>query len=666
MSERKYCEIDFEFFNSKEEYLDVVCCSLRLNEKSIHEFWLLDGEETDKFKSFLAGIQEQGYIMVAHSAPAEMRSLLSLYIDPEQFDWIDTFIEWRHITNHHKEFRYGKHLIKGKIKNLIPARFDKWKPEDSQDRLSHNLAEMVFKLLDEQIDQDHKDKMRDIILSKDRDLINQHRTEIQEYCTSDIMYLMPCLRIITKEYAKLYKGEDRKNIISEMILRGNQMLLVAQLETLGYPIDLEAARNFSNAVPQIIADIQRDINEQFPQINPFHWDKKTEKFVTKEKPIQTWIENSRFCEEWDKTPTGRYSLSLDAFAKFFPYRHDYPRGNFGAQFLRYLKTNQALKGFVATKDGSFWDYVGSDGRARAYINAYGSQSGRFQPGSTGFLFLKPAWTRSLCVPPEGYGIAGIDYKSQEYLIAALESQDKAMIESYRSGDVYIAYAISAGLAPKGATKKTHGEERELSKPVVLAINYDMSKYGLAHQLSEKLDREIDPEEAQEYIDLFYNTYHVFGDYKERIQSEYEVKKYLRSPHGWTLWGDNYNFRSVGNFPVQGAGASILWKALELCHKAGLKVVIPLHDALYIQYPLDKKEECLEKFAECMREAFDFYYPDSGIMLEGETWSPTFSTGKFVTKKGVIYKVEPVHIDERAHKEYEVFSKYFKSIGSDLI
>jgi hypothetical protein len=74
--------------------------------------------------------------------------------------------------------------------------------------------------------------------------------------------------------------------------------------------------------------------------------------------------------------------------------------------------------------------VGSDNYSRPYMNHFGAQSSRTQPKSSGFLFLKSAWMRSLCQPPKGYAIGGIDYSSQEFLLGAVCSRDPKMIQAF--------------------------------------------------------------------------------------------------------------------------------------------------------------------------------------------------------------------------------------------
>ena len=65
-----------------------------------------------------------------------------------------------------------------------------------------------------------------------------------------------------------------------------------------------------------------------------------------------------------------------------------------------------------------------------------------------------------------------------------------------------------------------------------------------------------------------------SDIKELTEAleEYKIKGYIFLPDGWFMWGDNDNFRSVGNVPIQGLGSCIMRKAVELAQDRGLDVI----------------------------------------------------------------------------------------------
>jgi len=673
----KTADIDFEFFNTSEECFTVVCCSIRLSDTGeIFEYWTLDREDKIQCKLHISDLSGEGYIFLAHAVTAEAGAFYSLGIDPTDFKWIDTFIEFRMLTNSNDKLAYGKHYVKGRecfIKKPKP----KWQRKEGEGgagaKLTHSLSSAVYKFLGEKIDTKHKNEMRDIIISGDLILIEENRKQIQDYCTSDIIFLRPMFDEMVKHYKKLLPIKLHKQLKKGMLYRGETMARAAIMERKGYYVNIESTRNFANSVPNILKEIQRDINQQFPEVKPFHLDKNTRNFVRKEVPIRNWIDSEGLGDGWMMTAGKKYSLKVDAFKKFFNYRHDFPRGNFGAQMLRFLNTKQHLNGFMpTTKKKTFWDSVGSDGVVRPYLNPYGSQTARYQPSATGFLFLKAAWMRSLAVPPKGKMYVGIDFTSEEFLIAALLSGDETMLKSYfAEGGPYLNFGKEAGAIPKEGTKESHPVERQTAKSTVLGLSFAMTKFGLARELTEQTGRKWDEDEAQEWVDLFNETYSDHHYWKEEVLDNYELDGYLILPDGWVLFGDNENHRSVGNCPVQGFGSCILRKAIQLAQDAGIDFRIPLHDAGYIICDVNDWET-VDRFADLMRDAFAFYFEGKNketalkVGLDIEAWGPELFDGKTLTPSGREVKVEILHKDTRAKGEYEKFKRFFETPDSEYL
>ena len=88
--------------------------------------------------------------------------------------------------------------------------------------------------------------------------------------------------------------------------------------------------------------------------------------------------------------------------------------------------------------------VGSDGRNRTILSAFQSRTGRCQPSNTKYIFGPSVWLRGLIQPPEGWGVAYLDWSQQEFGIAAVLSGDEAMQAAYLSGDPYLEFAKQAG------------------------------------------------------------------------------------------------------------------------------------------------------------------------------------------------------------------------------
>jgi hypothetical protein len=77
--------------------------------------------------------------------------------------------------------------------------------------------------------------------------------------------------------------------------------------------------------------------------------------------------------------------------------------------------------------------VGADGRNRCLLSAFRAKTGRNQPSNSRFIFGPSRWLRALIRPPEGYGLAYVDYAAQEVGIAGALSCDPALIAAYQSG-----------------------------------------------------------------------------------------------------------------------------------------------------------------------------------------------------------------------------------------
>lgn len=672
--------LDFEFNSVSEPKVNLVCCAT-LDKKSGErkKFWL---HNSPKNQANLARYLKQFQIIVGYACVAEARSFLALGLNPLDWQWLDLFLEYRMLTNHNDDLQWGKQLVDGKVRHVSKPK-PKWErtEEDAATgfKATHSLAEATYKLTGAIRDTEHKEQMRQLIISNPKAYSEDERRAIMAYCLDDVVFLPKIWERTKEEFRKLDPDTPTQEYFHEALVRGRYAAHTARMEATGYPVDVEATRNFSRQIPHILMECQRDINDQFPDIRPFRWNKRPSNFSWDQVATRRWIEENHDTSKWMRTDTGKLSLALEAFEKFYSFKHHYPRGNFGAQMVRFLKLKQSLYGFSDSggKRKNFWDSVGSDGRVRPYMNIYGAQSSRSQPAASGFMFLKPAWMRALVVPKPSKFIAGIDYGQQEFFIAGLESDDKKMIEAYLSGDPYLHTAKLCGAVPMDGKREDYKEVRDLFKNTTLGISYLMTKYGLAIKLTNDTGREWTEDEAQEQIDLFDEAYEDHKEWQEEIMDLYTGGYGIRLPCGWRMWTDNENLRSVCNVPIQGFGASVMRKAVDLNYKnGGAPVIFTLHDAIYIEGDVGR-ENSIAILYDSMREAFQFYYRNTkhydsagNIKLDPFAWSPSFkkdSEFEVRGKNGAIkVPCSNLYIDERAMADYERFSKYFSPPDTDLL
>lgn len=673
--------LDFEFNETKNPLLNLVsCCTLDPQTNEIKDWWL---HYNPKAQKELSKYLRQFDLLEGFSSTAEARSLISLGLDPLNWEWTDYYLEYRCLSNHYDEFNYGEQLVDGKIKNV--RKKNKWRPEPDEDegeegsgfKPTFSLAEATFKLLHEIRDTAEKDQVRDLIISSPSEFSSDEQSRILRYGREDVIYLPRIKEAIISEYQKRDSAnEDLEQLLQKFKTKGRFAAVTAWQEAKGYPIDLEKTKNFSKQVASILIEMQLDINDQFPTHPPFKWDRKMSRFKWDQTTTKQWVRDHHVVSEWDTTDKGDVSLALEAFEKFYPFKHDYPRENFGAQMVRFLKLRQSLYGFVPTATGkskkNFWDSVGPDGRVRPYLNPYGAQSSRSQPAATGFMYLKPAWMRALVQPAPGKFMAAIDYGSQEFFVAALLARDEAMIQAYLSGDPYLEFAKLAGMVPQNGTKAEYPREREICKSTVLGISYMMSKFGLARKLTTDTGRPWTEDEAQAMINTFYGVFWMLQSNQKYIEMAYKQYKHIELQDGWYMWGDNPNMRSVGNMPVQGAGGVAMRKSVIMAFERGLYIPFALHDADYMEDDVGQEKKIVT-LRECMREAFVDYFDDTeikklaeNIRLDAKAWSPDYKDGDVLDFEGWKVPQYSLHIDPRAKEDYKRFSKYFESPDINLI
>jgi hypothetical protein len=663
-SQRRYCYWDSEFTRVSHPRLRTVSASF-LYEGQRHTFWCDDPVSSFECMTFLNNLPRD-VVMVAFNVESEARFMISLGMNPREWTWQCLYLEYLMLNNHCHEIAYGKHLVDGQVKRLRPFVDEKGKT---------SLAAALYKMLGVQIDTAHKSAIRDLIISDPDHFSDSDIASICSYNESDVEYLPRLQKAIANFVGKKLPKHELKGFFDEAAQRAAYAIESAYMVTRGYPINVEWARNLTDNIEPLLDECIRDINSQFdPALAPFSYEKKNRRWKANQRNWRTWIRSAGLADKWDMTDGGKsgiknLSLALEAFEKHFNYRHSFPRGHYGAQIVRYLKLKQSLNGFreaAGKSKKTFWDYVGPDGRVRPYFNIYGSQSSRSQPSATSYIHLKPAWQRTIVNPPKGKMIVGIDYASQEVLIAALLSGDKKLIQTYASGDVYLASGKAIGTIPKDGTKQTHKKERDQQKPVVLGWMYWMTGHGLSADLTDKTGREWSVEEAQDLLDKLDEEYYVFAEFRQETIQNYWDNGYLKLRDGWAMFGDNGNKRSIGNCPVQGAGADIMRRAVRKCSERGLEVIITLHDALYIECDVGDWE-AVETFKQCMIEAFIEYFPEnprdaSLIRIDTYAWGEGLEEGRV----GDVDTM-PIYVDERAVEEFDKFKQYiFESSGAELL
>lgn len=389
----------------------------------------------------------------------------------------------------------------------------------------------------------------------------EERQALLAYCESDVAAL-----------ARLLSAMLPRIDLPRALLRGRYMKAAARIEYAGIPLDacmLDRLKDrWTDIQDRLIARIDRNFGV---------YEGRSFKAIR----FADYLAKTGI--PWPRLASGALDLSDDAFREM-------ARAHPAIAPLRELRV--ALSQMRLSELA-----VGQDGRNRCLLSAFRARTGRNQPSNARFIFGPAVWLRGLIQPRPGYGLAYIDWSQQEFGIAAALSQDPSMMEAYRSGDPYLAFARQAGLVPPDATKQTHKAEREQCKACVLAVQYGMGAEALAMRLGQPACR------ARELLRLHRETYRAFWRWAGGAVDHAMLRGELWTVFGWTVRvGPNANPRFLQNFLMQANGAEMLRLACCLAVEAGVEVCAPVHDAILIGATLEELDATVGAAQELMAEA----------------------------------------------------------------
>jgi DNA polymerase-1 len=405
-----------------------------------------------------------------------------------------------------------------------------------------------------------KEDMRNLVL-RGGPWSDAERAAVLDYCESDVAALARLL-------PAMLPGID----LPRALLRGRYMAAAARMEHNGVPIDTATLerlqRHWSDIQGQLITDIDRDYGV-------------FEGRTFKAERFAAWL--ARTNTPWPRLESGRLDMSDDVFREM-------SRGRPAVAPLRELRS--ALSSMRLADLA-----VGRDGRNRTMLSAFRARSGRNQPSNSRFIFGPSVWLRGLIKPPPDHGLAHVDWTQQEFGIAAALSGDRLMIDAYRSGDPYLAFAKQVGAVPTDATAFTHKDIRQQFKSTVLAVQYGMEAETLAHRIGQP------PIRARDLLRAHREAYPIFWRWSDGVVDRAMLMGELRTVFGWRIrTPPDPNTRTYRNFVMQSNGAEMLRLTCCLATERGIEVCAPVHDAVLICAPLDRLDADVVRTQNAMREA----------------------------------------------------------------
>jgi DNA polymerase-1 len=244
--------------------------------------------------------------------------------------------------------------------------------------------------------------------------------------------------------------------------------------------------------------------------------------------------------------------------------------------------------------------------------------------------------RRAFVASPGYVMVGIDYSQIELRIAAILSKDEKMIEIFSKGeDVHTGVAVRVfGVAPKEVTS----EMRRKAKVINFGILYGMGVNALRTNLGPETSRE----EAQSFLNAYFNTFTRLSEYLEETKTLARLQGYTE-----TLFGRQRHFpgikssapfiraaaeRMAINAPIQGTAADVMRLAMinvfDYLKTNNLldevHILLQVHDELVFEIKKEVIDEVVPNLVKAMEgvlKDFDTYkVPLVVDVAKGPNWA----------------------------------------------
>jgi DNA polymerase-1 len=248
--------------------------------------------------------------------------------------------------------------------------------------------------------------------------------------------------------------------------------------------------------------------------------------------------------------------------------------------------------------------VGNDGRNRTLLGAYGTKMARHAPSNSKYIFGPAKWLRFLITSPPGRALVYRDYSQQEVRIAAVLSEDPALLQACESGDVYLGIAKQLGFLLDSMNDGERKAVRALFKTVVLGIQYGLGARSLAVRIGILIY------EACEILARLQARFCRFEDYIRSVIDHAGIDLEVSTPFDWRLRSPSgTNPRTLRNFPMQSTGSEILHVLCVLAERRGIEIVATIHDAVLAECPLGEINDVALALDRTMRDA-------SALVLRG--------------------------------------------------
>lgn len=310
-----------------------------------------------------------------------------------------------------------------------------------------------------------------------------------------------------------------------------------------------------------------------------------------------------------KNATGGYSTKESELEKM---KEEYP-------IARYVLQYRELAKLLGTYIDTIPQMVDAKGRLHATFLQNGASTGRMASANPNLQNI-PNKTdigreiRTAFVAEKGSVLMAFDYSQIELRIAAFLSGDQKLIEIFKNGqDVHTEVAARVFGVPAHEVTKTM---RSHAKTINFGVMYGMGVNALRANMG------VGKEEAQEFLDGYFNTFSGLAEYLERVKRETAQKGYTETFFGRRRYFPEIHSklpfmkaqaeRMAINAPIQGTEADVIKLAMiqvrEYLRKEKLDtkvhLLLQVHDELVYEVEEGVVEQIAPEIRRIMENVID--------------------------------------------------------------
>ncbi len=327
-----------------------------------------------------------------------------------------------------------------------------------------------------------------------------------------------------------------------------------------------------------------------------------------------------------KTKTGGYSTNADILEELAAkYGMDYP-------ILELVLRYRTVTKLHSTYAVGLLKEIRSDGRIHTTYKQTETRTGRISSVEPNIQNI-PVRTergrefRRFFVAENGKKLIDADYSQIELRILAHISDDKLMIEAFRSGEDI--HAMTAAQVFNQPLEWVTPEMRRSAKAVNFGIVYGIGAYSLSQDIG------VSVKQADEYIRAYLDKYNGVAQYMEQTTENAKQYGYVKTMFGRRryipeLKASNKNVQALGkriamNTPIQGTAADVIKLAMVRVYARLRKelpearLILQVHDELIVEADEKDAKRASEILCEEMQNAVSLSVPLIADAKIGESW-----------------------------------------------